>query len=221
MIYPHTAEAVFLARPNRFVAQVELAGGRETVHVKNTGRCRELLRPGARVILAAGEGKDRKTAWDLVTVEKPGLGWVNIDSQAPNQVVREWLDGGGLPGVTSIRPEFTYGASRVDFCLERNGRQCLLEVKGCTLERDGLGWFPDAPTLRGTKHLRELAAARRGGWDCILAYVIALPGVTRVLPNRETDPDFALALEEAEGAGVEVMHLPCLVGPDSLRIDLP
>ena len=221
MFYPRTAEAVFLARPNRFVAEVELAGGRETVHVKNTGRCRELLRPGARVILAAGEGKGRKTAWDLVTVEKPGLGWVNIDSQAPNQVVREWLDRGGLPGVTSVRPEFTYGSSRVDFCLERGGKPCLLEVKGCTLERDGLGWFPDAPTLRGTKHLRELTAARLAGWDCVLAYVIALPGVTRVFPNRETDPDFAMALEEAERAGVEVLHLPCRVGPDSLEIRLP
>jgi len=218
MFYPRTAEAVFLARPNRFVAEVELAGGRETVHVKNTGRCRELLRPGARVILAAGEGKGRKTAWDLVTVEKPGLGWVNIDSQAPNQVVREWLDRGGLPGVTSVRPEFTYGSSRVDFCLERGGKPCLLEVKGCTLERDGLGWFPDAPTLRGAKHLRELAAARSAGWDCILAFVIALPGVRQVLPNRETDLAFAEALAAAEKAGVQVLHLPCAVGPDRLEI---
>ena len=219
MIYPRTAEARFLARPNRFVAEVELAGRQETVHVKNTGRCRELLRPGAQVILAAGEGSGRRTAWDLVTVWKPGLGWVNIDSQAPNRVVREWLDRGGLPGVRGIRPEYPYGASRVDFCLEREqGRPCLLEVKGCTLEREGLGWFPDAPTLRGTKHLRELAAAREKGWDCILAFVIALPGVRQVLPNRETDPDFALALEAAERAGVQVLHLPCAVGPDRLEI---
>ena len=221
MIYPHTAEAVFLARPNRFVAAVELEGRRETVHVKNTGRCRELLLPGARVILAAGEGKGRKYAWDLVTVWKTGLGWVNMDSQAPNRVVREWLDRGGLPGVTAIRPEFPYGSSRVDFCLERFGKRCLLEVKGCTLERDRLGWFPDAPTLRGAKHLRELAAARGEGWDCILAYVIAMPGVERVFPNRETDPDYALALEDAEAAGVEIMHLPCRVGPDKLEISLP
>lgn len=218
MIYPRTREAVFLARPNRFVAEVELDEKRETVHVKNTGRCRELLLPGARVILAAGEGAGRRTAWDLVTVWRPGLGWVNIDSQAPNRVVREWLDRGGIPGLTRIRPEYSYGASRVDFCLERGDERILLEVKGCTLERGGMGWFPDAPTLRGAKHLRELAAARREGWDCILAFVIALPGVRRVLPNRETDPDFARALEEAERAGVEVLHLSCAVGPDSLEI---
>lgn len=218
MIYPRTREAVFLARPNRFVAEVELAGKRETVHVKNTGRCRELLLPGARVILAAGEGSRRKTAWDLITVMKPGLGWVNIDSQAPNRVVREWLDRGGIPGLTAVRPEYAWGASRMDFCLEREERRILLEVKGCTLERGGVGWFPDAPTLRGTKHLRELASARKAGWDCILAFVIALPGVREVLPNRETDPGFADALAEAEAAGVEVLQLPCAVGPDSLEI---
>ena len=218
MIYPHTREAVFLARPNRFVAEVELEGRPETVHVKNTGRCRELLLPGARVILAAGEGSARKTAWDLVTVWKPGLGWVNIDSQAPNRVVREWLEAGGIPGLTRIRPEYPYGDSRVDFCLEQGERRILLEVKGCTLEREGLGWFPDAPTLRGAKHLRELAAARSAGWDCILAFVIALPGVRQVLPNRETDLAFAEALAAAEKAGVQVLHLPCAVGPDRLEI---
>ena len=218
MIYPDTREAVFLARPNRFIAEVELAGKREIVHVKNTGRCRELLLPGAQVILAAGEGSGRKTVWDLVTVRKPSLGWVNIDSQAPNRVVREWLEGGGIPGLTAIRPEYPYGASRVDFRLERGEMRILMEVKGCTLERGGMGWFPDAPTLRGARHLRELAAARREGWECILAFVIAMPGVRQVLPNRETDPDFAKALEEAEKAGVEILHLPCAVGPDRLEI---
>ena len=218
MIYPDTREAVFLARPNRFIAEVELAGKREIVHVKNTGRCRELLLPGAQVILAAGEGSGRKTVWDLVTVRKPSLGWVNIDSQAPNRVVREWLEGGGIPGLTAIRPEYPYGASRVDFRLERGEMRILMEVKGCTLERGGMGWFPDAPTLRGARHLRELAAARREGWECILAFVIAMPGVRQVLPNRETDPDFAQALEEAEKAGVEILHLPCAVGPDRLEI---
>ena len=120
--------------------------------------------------------------------------------------------------MTRIRPEFPFGASRVDFCLEQGERRILLEAKGCTLERGGLGWFPDAPTLRGAKHLRELTAAQREGWDCILAFVIAMPEVRRVLPNRETDPDFALALEAAEAAGVEILHLPCAVGPDSLEI---
>ena len=218
MVYSHTAEAVFLSRPNRFVAEVEMEGRQITVHVKNTGRCRELLRPGARVILAAGAGGGRKTAWDLVTVEKPGLGWVNIDSQAPNRVVREWLDRGGLPGISLIRPEYAFGASRVDFCLERGAERILMEVKGCTLERDGVGWFPDAPTLRGTKHLHELTKASQAGWSCFLAFVIAMPKVRQVRPNRETDPAFAEALETAEAAGVRILQLPCAVGPDRLEI---
>ena len=219
MVYGNTVEAVFLNRPNRFVAEVELEGRKTTVHVKNTGRCRELLLPGARVVLAAGEGSGRKTAWDLVTVEKPGLGWVNIDSQAPNRVVREWLERGGIPGVGVIRPEYPFGASRMDFYLERGEKRILLEVKGCTLEREGIGWFPDAPTLRGAKHLRELTAARREGWECCLAFVIAMPKVRQVLPNRETDPDFARAYGEALAAGVQALQLPCAVGPDRLEIE--
>jgi sugar fermentation stimulation protein A len=220
MIYTGVREAVFLERPNRFVAAVELDGRRETVHVKNTGRCRELLLPGARVILAPGAGQGRRTAWDLVTVLKPGLGWVNIDSQAPNRVVREWLDRGAapFPDLRGIRPEFPFGSSRVDFCLDCGSRRVLLEVKGCTLERDGQGWFPDAPTLRGAKHLRELAAARAEGWDCAVAFVIAMPGVTNVLPNRDTDPAFADALAAAVRAGVHVLHLPCRVGPAELCV---
>ena len=152
MIYPRTREAVFLSRPNRFVAEVELDEKRETVHVKNTGRCRELLLPGARVILAAGEGSGRRTAWDLVTVWKPGLGWVNIDSQAPNKVVAEWLT---RQEFDYVQPEYTYRDSRIDFYMEKGTRKYLLEVKGCTLEIDGIGYFPDAPTERGVKHIRE------------------------------------------------------------------
>ena len=220
MKYESAVFGEFLERPNRFVARVRLDGEIETVHVKNTGRCRELLVPGAPVVLAPGAGAARKTRFDLVCVEKPGLGWVNIDSQAPNVLMAEYLNQRPAPfgDVTLVRPEYAFGRSRVDFYLERPGGRCLLEVKGCTLEREGTGWFPDAPTLRGAKHLRELAAARRERWDCCLAFVIAMPKVRQVLPNRETDPAFTQAYEEALAAGVRVLQLPCAVGPDSMEI---
>ncbi len=215
MVYPEVREAVFLERPNRFIARVELAGTVQTVHVKNTGRCRELLLPGARVLLTPGPGPDRKTAWDLIGVYKAGLGLVNIDSAAPNRVAAEWLETGGFD---LIRPEYTYGASRLDFYMEKAGERFLMEVKGCTLEREGVGYFPDAPTLRGVKHLRELAAAAAKGWRCALAFVIQMEGVREVLPNRETHPEFGDALEEARAAGVRVLPLPCRVWPDRLEI---
>ena len=180
MVYPEVREAVFLERPNRFIARVELAGTVQTVHVKNTGRCRELLLPGARVLLTPGQGPGRKTAWDLIGVYKAGLGLVNIDSAAPNRVAAEWLETGGFD---LIRPEYTYGASRLDFYMEKAGERFLMEVKGCTLEREGVGYFPDAPTLRGVKHLRELAAAAAKGWRCALAFVIQMEGV-REVPKR-------------------------------------
>ena len=215
MRYSSVVPARFLARPNRFAARVLLEGREETVHVKNTGRCRELLLPGAAVWLAAGERPGRKTAWDLVAVRKPGLGLVNIDSQAPNRVTAEWLAGQGFD---LVRPEYRYGDSRVDFCLERGGERGLLEVKGCTLEREGVGYFPDAPTERGVKHLRELARAAGEGFRCAVAFVIQMEGVYEVRPNTETHPAFAAALEEARAAGVRVLFLPCRVTPDSLEI---
>lgn len=218
MRYERVAEARFLERPNRFVAYVELLGaaGRELVHVKNTGRCRELLVPGRRVSLALAANSNRKTRYDLVAVEKPGLGWVNIDSQAPNQVVREWL--AGQEGISLLRPEYKYGRSRVDFYLEYAGRRALMEVKGCTLEVDGVGYFPDAPTARGVKHLQELAGAVGQGYDCFLAFVIAMPGVREVRPNLATHPEFGKALAMAREAGVRVLYLPCTVGPSELAI---
>lgn len=216
MRYRHVEPARFLERPNRFVARVLLNGREETVHVKNTGRCRELLTPGAEVWLAAAETPGRKTAWDLVTVRKPGLGLVNIDSQAPNRVVAEWLAGRGFD---LVRPEYRFGDSRVDFMLERGGERRLLEVKGCTLEREGLGWFPDAPTERSVKHLRELTRAVGEGWRCAVAFVIQMEGVTEVRPNRATHPAFADALKAAEAAGVQVLHLPCHVGEGELWIE--
>ena len=216
MQYQNIRRGVFLDRPNRFVAHVEIGGLRETVHVKNTGRCRELLIPGREVILSHSDSPSRKTAYDLIAVEKPGLGLVNIDSQAPNHVMKDWLFGLDFD---LIKPEFSYGSSRIDFYMERRGRRYLTEVKGCTLEIGGIGYFPDAPTERGLKHLHELARARQEGFLASVAFVIPMGGVTKVLPNMETHPAFGIALSEAEAAGVQVLYLPCRVGEDSLEID--
>ncbi len=216
MRYPKVREAVFLERPNRFIARVLLDGETITVHVKNTGRCRELLVPGSRVILAAAAGEGRKTAWDLVGVYKNNRRLFNIDSQAPNRVTEEWL---ATQGFDRVRREYAFRDSRIDFSMERGQERWLLEVKGCTLEKDGVGYFPDAPTLRGVKHLRELAGAVREGWRCCLAFVIQTEGVTQVLPNRETHPAFGEALDAAREAGMRVLCLPCRVEPDLLEID--
>ena len=219
MIYPDTCEAVFLDRPNRFIAHVELNGETVTVHVKNTGRCRELLKPGIRVVLAAAAGEGRKTDYDLIGVYKDNVRLFNIDSQAPNQVVAEWL---AVQGFDLVRREYPYGASRFDFYMEKGKERYLLEVKGCTLEVEGVGYFPDAPTLRGVKHLRELTAAVLAGFSCCAAFVIQTEGVTEVRPNRETHPEFGEALDAAKNAGVRVLYLPCRVEADRLSIlDLP
>ena len=169
MRYRKTISARFVSRPNRFIAQVDIDGKIETVHVKNTGRCRELLLPDSRVILSESDNPARKTRYDLIAVEKDGLGLVNIDSQAPNRVMTEWL---ALRSYDAIRPEYRYGNSRIDFYMERGEQKYLLEVKGCTLERDGIGYFPDAPTERSVKHIHELIRARQEGHRCGVAFVI-------------------------------------------------
>ena len=215
MFYPSTIEARFLDRPNRFIAHVDVMGSVETVHVKNTGRCRELLLSGAPVVLAEADNPNRKTKYDLIAVEKKGLGWVNIDSQAPNVVVREWLE---QQDFDRIQPEYVYGESRVDFFMEKGKRKYLLEVKGCTLEIDGLGYFPDAPTERGVKHIRELVKAQGQGYWCGIAFVIQMNGVREVRPNTRTHPEFGEALAAAEQAGVCVLHLPCTVTKDTLSV---
>ena len=215
MRYEGVIPAEFIRRPNRFIARVLLNGLEETVHVKNTGRCRELLLPGAQVYLTPGQNPARKTRFDLIAVRKRDGVLYNIDSQAPNAVAREWLEGQGFDRVT---PEYRYGDSRVDFYMERGDRRYLMEVKGCTLEVDGVGYFPDAPTGRGAKHLRELARAAREGWRAAIAFVIQMDGVSEVRPNRQTDPAFAQTLEEARAADVSVLMLPCHVEPDSLAI---
>lgn len=215
MIYPNIRTASFIDRPNRFVAHVELDGAVQTVHVKNTGRCRELLLPGAEVFLCASDNPARKTKYDLVAVRREDGSIVNIDSQAPNQVCREWLQ---TQGFDRIAAEFTWGDSRIDFMMEKGEERWLLEVKGCTLNIDGIGYFPDAPTERGVKHLHELTRAAKEGWHAAVAFVIAMEGVTEVRPNDATQPAFGIALEEARAAGVMVLHLPCRVTPDSLEI---
>lgn len=231
MIYSKIVHGKFIDRPNRFIAHVEVEGKIETVHVKNTGRCRELLLPGVEVVLEdfrQNPGK-RRTLFDLIAVykiypehleKKPLL--INMDSQAPNKVVFEWLkqqQKNNEPLFSVIHPEYTYGQSRVDFYLENTDHEkILMEVKGCTLEVDGQGYFPDAPTERGVKHLRELAAAQQAGYKCYLTFVIQVPGVVFVMPNNITHPEFGQALEEAKAAGVEVLYLQCDVKDNELKI---
>ena len=215
MNYKNTISGTFINRPNRFIAEVEIDGKTEIVHVKNTGRCKELLLPDAKVILEVSDNPNRKTKYDLIAVYKEGLGLVNIDSQAPNKVVYEWLK---TQGYSYIKPEFTYGKSRFDFYMEKMGEKYLLEVKGCTLEVDGVGYFPDAPTERGVKHLKELIKAKREGYHCGIAFVIQMEGISEVLPNGKTHPEFEKAFDEAKENGIEVLFLQCEVTPDTLEI---
>ena len=215
MVYDNVTRAVFVKRPNRFIAEVNIDGRRETVHVKNTGRCKELLIPGSEVWLTAPGTPDRKTKYDLIAVRKNSGILFNIDSQAPNKVVKEWL---ASQDYDAVVPEYTYGDSRIDFYMERGNEKFLMEVKGCTLEIGGVGYFPDAPTERGVKHIRELIKAKEAGYHAILALVIQMDGVYEVRANADTHPEFGTALDEAQKAGVEIRFLKCHVEPDSLTI---
>ena len=215
MRYQNIVRGIFTDRPNRFTAHVDIDGHTETVHVKNTGRCRELLLPGAEVWLTAPGTEGRKTKYDLVSVRKNNGIMINIDSQAPNAVVYEWLE---KQQYDLIRPEYTYGDSRIDFYLERGSGRTLMEVKGCTLEINGIGYFPDAPTERGVKHLHELAKAAKEGYRAVLAFAIQMEGITEVRPNTQTHPEFGEAFEEAKAAGVNILFLPCHVEPDGLWV---
>ncbi|MCR5477871.1 MAG: DNA/RNA nuclease SfsA [Lachnospiraceae bacterium] len=217
MKYENITRAVFRSRPNRFIAEVDLNGHRETVHVKNTGRCRELLIPGCEVWLTAPGTPDRKTKYDLVAVRKENGVLFNIDSQAPNRVVKEWL---ATKDYDRVIPEYTYGDSRIDFYMERGEERFLMEVKGCTLEVDGIGYFPDAPTERGVRHIRELIRAKEEGYHAILAFVIQMDGVCEVRPNIGTHPEFGTAMEQAREAGVEILFLTCHVTPDELTVKM-
>ena len=230
MTYQNLCPAVFLARPNRFVARVELDGREETVHVKNTGRCRELLLPGCTVYLEGSANPQRNTKYDLVAVEKirPGRPplLVNMDAQAPNRVFGEWMAAGrgaalGLPRPDLLRPETAWGNSRFDFYWESSERRGFVEVKGCTLEDGGRALFPDAPTQRGVKHLRELAACRQAGYEAAVCFVIQMAGMTAFSPNDAAHPEFGAALREACRAGVKVLAAECAVTPDSLVMTGP
>lgn len=223
MQYQKIHPAAFLARPNRFIARVRLEStGQEAVcHVKNTGRCRELLVPGARVYLAESDNPARKTRYDLIAVEKGRL-LINMDAQAPNQVFAQWARSGAfVPGLTLLRPETVFGASRFDFYWEAPGRRGFVEVKGVTLEEEGVVRFPDAPTLRGVKHLEELMSARAAGYEAAVCFVIQLEGARCFRPNDRTHPAFGDALRRAAAAGVEILALDCTVTPDSLAIRAP
>ena len=215
MKYENITCATFLKRPNRFIAEVDIDGCREIVHVKNTGRCKELLIPGCEVWLTASGNPDRKTKYDLVAVRKGNGILFNIDSQAPNKVVKEWLE---ARDYDQVIPEYTYGDSRIDFYMERGGEKYLMEVKGCTLEIGGVGYFPDAPTERGVKHIWELIKAKKAGYQAILSFVIQMDGVTEVRPNIETHPEFGVAMDAAKKEGVEILFLPCHVEADRLEI---
>lgn len=231
MEYKHIVEGRFLERPNRFIAMVEIQdtedfkeGGNvrvERVHVKNTGRCRELLQKSAHIYLEESDNPGRSTAYDLVAVEKGGR-LINIDSQAPNRVAEEWLRAGGLfDDVISVKPEVTYGNSRFDFYLETAEEKAFIEVKGVTLEESGVVRFPDAPSERAVKHVEELAAAKKEGFRTFVLFVIQMEGVEYFTPNRDTHPQFAEALCRAAGAGVEILAYDCRVSPGSMKINQP
>lgn len=221
MIYEHVREGIFLSRPNRFIAHVSLDGAELICHVKNTGRCRELLVPGVPVYLQRASDPRRKTAWDLIAVRKGGR-LINMDAAAPNTVFAEWLRSGG-PGFVPerIRPECVRGDSRFDFYLEHRERRIFVEVKGVTLEEDGVVRFPDAPTARGTKHLRGLKACAEEGFEAWAVFIVQMRGVRFFEPNRRTDPAFAAALEAAAAAGVRLLALDCELSPDSLAVSSP
>ncbi len=221
MKYSHIVQGKFLERPNRFIAYVEVEGRKETVHVKNTGRCKELLMPGTTVYLEKSDKKDRKTLYDLVGVRK-GEMMVNIDSQAPNMVVEEFLREGKLfEDVVTIRPETFYGNSRFDFYIETAKEKIFMEVKGVTLEKDGVVLFPDAPSERAVKHVEELIKAKEEGYQVYVLFVIQMDAAKYFTPNEETHPEFAKVLCEAASQGVKVLAYNCKVTPDSLVLDEP
>ncbi len=220
MQYNNMVQGTFLARPNRFIAHVEIDGEFQICHVKNTGRCRELLPKGAQVWCQQSNNPVRKTKFDLITVKK-GDRLINMDSQAPNAAAAEWLRAGGLGSISDLRPETKQGSSRFDFSFQKDGRACFLEVKGVTLETDGVCAFPDAPTERGAKHLRELTALAAKGCGAYVLFVIQMADVLYLHPNDTTDPAFGAALREAAAAGVQILAMDCTVTEDSMAIRCP
>jgi sugar fermentation stimulation protein A len=218
MHYHAVQSAIFLSRPNRFIARVQMGDKEEICHVKNTGRCRELLVPGCTVYLEKAENPARKTAYDLIAVQK-GHRIINMDAQAPNHVFAEWVtEGGFCPDVRKIHPEYRYGRSRLDFFLDTVSGPHLVEVKGVTLESEGHAYFPDAPTERGVRHIRELQRAAEEGWSATLFFVVQMEHIESLSPNDITQPEFGAALRDAEHAGVRIEAWECAVTMDSLKI---
>ena len=220
MRYANMIRGEFIARPNRFIAHVMIGGKEEVCHVKNTGRCRELLVPGATVWCQSWDNPKRKTKFDLIAVEKEDR-LINMDSQAPNVAAKQWLLSGGLGEITELKGEYTHGDSRFDFSFMKDGKRCFLEVKGVTLEHDGVCAFPDAPTERGAKHLRGLTALAKEGYGAYVLFVIQMADVKYLRPNDATDPAFASALREAVQAGVTVLAMDCAVTEDTMELRLP
>ena len=220
MRYENMVRGNFLARPNRFIAHIEIDGQTEICHVKNTGRCRELLTPGATVWCQKSSNPTRKTKYDLITVRK-GERLINMDSQAPNQAAKEWLLAGGLGQISELKAEYTHGDSRFDFSFLLDGKRCFLEVKGVTLENDGVCAFPDAPTERGVKHLKGLTRAAQEGYGAFVLFVIQMADVKYLHPNDATDPAFGAALREAAENGVTVLAMDCAVTESEMNIRLP
>lgn len=221
MKYKNTVRAEFCDRPNRFIAHVKINGVMETVHVKNTGRCRELLVPGYPVILEKSDNPARKTAYDLISVCKEGR-WINMDSQAPNEAAAEWIQGGGLfPEEVSVYRERKYGNSRFDIYVESPERKAFIEVKGVTLEENNIVRFPDAPTERGLKHVEELAECMQDGYEAYLLFVIQMKDVRKFQPNWNTHHRFGDALKTAREAGVRILAMDCMIGEDFMRIQDP
>ena len=217
MYYKNMVPGVFLVRPNRFVAHVEIDGKLEICHVKNTGRCRELLPVGAKVWCQQFDNPSRKTRLDLITVQK-GNRLINMDSQAPNAAAKEWLLSGGLGEISDLKGEYTQGDSRYDFSFVKDGKRCFLEVKGVTLETDGVCAFPDAPTERGAKHLRGLTKLAQEGFGAYVLFVIQMTDVQYLHPNDVTDPNFGQALREAAANGVQVLAVDCDIAVDAMTI---
>ena len=220
MTYENMVPGKFLVRPNRFIAHIEIDGKTEICHVKNTGRCKELLQPGVTVWCEKAKNPERKTKYDLIAVQKENR-LINMDSQAPNAAAKEWLLGGGLGEIENLKAESFHGDSRFDFSFTKDGKQCFLEVKGVTLEHDGVCAFPDASTERGVKHLRGLEALARQGYGAYVLFVIQMPDVKYLHPNDATDPAFGAALRSAAAAGVQVLAMDCAVTVDSMAIRLP
>jgi len=219
MKYENIQAGVFIKRPNRFIAVADIDGKEEICHVKNTGRCRELLIPGTEIYLQKARNPERKTMYDLITVRKNNM-YINIDSQAPNKVLREWVECSGyFNNITLIKPECRYKNSRFDFYIEADNRKIFVEVKGVTLEEAGIAKFPDAPTERGVKHIKELSECVKEGYEAYIFFIVQIPDIKCFMPNREMHSEFADELIMAEKNGVNIKALNCEVSPDTLKIN--